>query len=123
MPNANAPRPDAHISRRTFAERLALAAAAPFVLADLSPAELVAAPVTGIAQQPSPQAPEPSALAKALVEGIRLRWPDRFSADDLAVIARSIDSRLQGAERLYQVSLANGDEPDFVYSVFRGPDR
>ncbi len=79
--------------------------------------------MTGIAQQPSPQAPEPSALAKALVEGIRLRWPDRFSADDLAVIARSIDSRLQGAERLYQVSLANGDEPDFVYSVFRGPDR
>ena len=48
------------ISRREFAERLALVAAAPWFLEDLKPAQ----------QQ---QAQEPSALAKALTEAVRLR--------------------------------------------------
>jgi len=74
---------------------------------------------------PSPEAqgssPEPSALAKALAEGIRLRYGDRLSADDLKTITQGIENRLQGLERLYRVSLANADEPDFVFSVYRGP--
>jgi len=97
------------ISRREFAERLALVAAAPWFLEDLKPAQ----------QQ---QAQEPSALAKALAEGVRLRYPDRFSADDLTAITRSIDGRLRAIERLYQTTLTNADEPDFVYSVYRGAD-
>jgi hypothetical protein len=40
----------------------------------------------------------------------------------MATITRSIDARLRGLERLYQVPLANADEPDFVFSVYRGPD-
>ena len=101
------------ISRRAFAEQLALAAAAPWFLEDLR------------AQAPSPQAPqqqEPSALAKALAETIRLRYPDRFSAEALATITRSIDGRLRAVERLYAAALTNADEPDFVYSVYRGAD-
>ena len=66
------------------------------------------------------QAPEPSALAKALAEGIRLRYGDRLTADDMRTITRSIDGRLRGAERLYQAVLTNADEPDFVYRVYRG---
>jgi len=98
------------ISRREFAERLALVAAAPWFLEDLKPAQ----------QQQQQQ--EPSALAKALAESVRLRYPDRFSADDLTAITRSIDGRLRAIERLYQTTLTNADEPDFVYSVYRGAD-
>ncbi|MGH7522022.1 MAG: hypothetical protein ACREMI_12170, partial [Gemmatimonadales bacterium] len=64
----------------------------------------------------------PSALAKALAETVRLRYPDRFSADDLTAITRSIDNRVRQVERLYQTQLTNADEPDFVYSVYRGAD-
>ena len=100
------------ISRRAFAEQLALAAAAPWFLEDLR------------AQTPQPQqqTQEPSALAKALAETIRLRYPDRFSAEELATITRSIDGRLRAVERLYQTALTNADEPDFVYAVYRGAD-
>lgn len=108
------------IGRRAFAERLALAAAAPFILDDL----------LGDLELPRPeplervrQDQEPSALAKALAEGIRVRYSDRLSADDLQTITQGIDSRLRGLERLYGVGLSNGDEPDFVFSVYRGPDR
>ena len=111
---------ESSITRREFAERVALAAAAPFV------AEGLGTRGSGLGQAtPSPEAqgssPEPSALAKALAEGIRLRYGDRLSADDLKGITQGIENRLQGLQRLYRVSLANADEPDFVFSVYRGP--
>lgn len=99
------------ISRRAFAERLALVLAAPYFLDDMPRAPL-----------PPQQQQEPSALAKALAETMRLRYPNRFSAEDLAAITRSIDNRLRQIERLYQTTLTNADEPDFVYSVYRGAD-
>jgi len=104
------------LSRRAFAEQLALWAAAPWFVDDVTPV-LPPAP----AQVP-PQAQEPSALAKALAQTISLRYPERFSADDLAAITRSIDNRLRQIERLYQTQITNADEPDFVYSVYRGAD-
>ena len=100
------------MSRRAFAEQLALAAAAPWLVGDLRPE----------VQAPTSQQQEPSALAKALTEGVRLRYPDRFTPEDLATITRSIDSRLRAVERLYQTTLTNADEPDFVYAVYRGKD-
>lgn len=103
------------MSRRAFAEQLALAAAAPWILGDLSIAEASPSPKTQ-------QQQEPSALAKALAEGVRLRYPDRFTPEDLATITRSIDSRLRQIERLYATTLTNADEPDFVYAVYRGAD-
>lgn len=98
------------ISRREFAERLALVAAAPWFLEDFKP------------PPPQQQTQESSALAKALAETIRLRYPDRFTAEDLITITRSIDTRLKQIERLYETTLTNADEPDFVYSVYRGAD-
>ncbi len=121
MPNSNVSREHPAITRRAFAERLALAAAAPFVLNDLEASFPLSAERRG-SQGVRPQAPqvEPSALAKALAEGIRLRYGDRLTADDLRTITRAIDGRLRGAERLYQTALSNADEPDFVYRVYRG---
>jgi hypothetical protein len=98
------------ISRREFAERLALVAAAPWFLEDFKPPPQLQ------------QTQEPSALAKALAETVRLRYPDRFTAEDLITITRSIDTRLGQIERLYTTTLTNADEPDFVYSVYRGAD-
>ena len=106
---------------------MALAAAAPLLLPGLT----VVPPLHDVERGPggeglaetgnAQQANEPSALAKALAEGIRLRYGDRLSADDLAVITRGIDGRLRGVDRLYQVALTNGDEPDFVFRAYRGP--
>lgn len=110
------------ISRRAFAEQLALAAAAPWIVGDdltptpWPPLHSVERGNEGVRQQ------EPSALAKALAEGVRLRYPDRFTPEELATITRSIDSRLRAVERLYQTTLTNADEPDFVYAIYRGAD-
>ena len=111
---------ESSITRREFAERVAVAAAAPFVAEGLG---TLRSGLETAHPSPEPQAPsaEPSALAKALAEGIRLRYGDRLSADDLKTITQGIENRLQGLERLYRVSLANADEPDFVFSVYRGP--
>ena len=106
------------ISRRAFAEQLALAAAAPWFLDDVPPLRI---PERGSGGE-APQQQEPSALAKALAETIRLRYPDRFSAEELATITRGIDGRLRAVERLHQTALTNADEPDVVYSVYRGAD-
>jgi hypothetical protein len=106
------------ISRRAFAEQLALSVAAPWFLEDLP----LSQNGRGGPGERAPQQPEPSALAKALAETIRLRYPDRFSAEELATITRSIDGRLRAVERLYQTALTNADEPDFVYAVYRGAD-
>ena len=108
-----------HLSRRAFAERLALAAAAPFIALDLPSPGAIAPP----AVPPAPQQPEPSPLARTLAEAIRLRYGDRLSAEDLKTITAGIESRLQGLERLSRVPLTNADEPDFVFSVYRAPER
>jgi hypothetical protein len=107
------------MSRRHFAERLALAAAAPFIALDLRPVESVA-PVP--APAPPLQQSEPSPLARALAEAIRLRYGDRLSGDDLKTLTTAIDGRLQGLERLSRVALTNADEPDFVFAAYRAPE-
>src|SRR5258708_33981567 len=113
MPNFNSTGVPPHISRRAFAERLALAAAAPLLLGEFS----------SLAAEPAPQAPqqltEPSALAKTLAEAIRLRYGDRLSADDLATITRNIDRRLRGVNRLDRVAPATADQPRSVFPRYR----
>lgn len=108
------------LSRRAFAERLALAAAAPFIALDL-PLEL-RTPEPTPPRPPSAQQPEPSPLAKTLAEAIRLRYGDRLTSDDLKTITAGIEQRLQGLDRLARVALTNADEPDFVFSAYRGPE-
>src|SRR3989442_10968917 len=83
------------ISRRAFAERLALAAAAPFVTEGLG---VRGSGLETARPSPEPQvpSPDPSALAKTLAEGIRLRYGDRLPADDPKAITQGIEARLQG---------------------------
>jgi len=103
---------------------LAMAIAAPYLVDEfpLSGTERGTGGEDGTEREKVGQQQEPSPLAKALAETIRLRYPDRFTADDLTTITRSIENRLRQVERLYQMTLTNADEPDFVYSVYRGDD-
>jgi hypothetical protein len=110
------------ISRRRFAERLALAAAAPFVALDL-PASPFPPPTAPYRPLPPSQETEPSPLAKTLAEAIRLRYGDRLSAEDLTAVTQAIHSRLQSVDQLYKVALTNADEPAFVFAAYRGSER
>ena len=108
------------ISRRDFAESLALAALVP-MLGPLGPVRwpgtsTAALPPAGISSQ------EPDALAKALAEVIRAQYGDRLSEADLAVVTSQIANGLERAEKVRRLALANGDEPDFVFSAIR-PER
>jgi hypothetical protein len=100
------------LTRRAFAESLAIAALAPVlgvapgsipVLSWRPPADSIHAPA--------------GALAKALAGAIRAQYGSRLSAKALTTITDQIQSGLERVERLKKVPLANGDEPDFVFSA------
>ena len=61
------------------------------------------------------------ALAKALAGAIRAQYGSRLSAKALTTITNQIQSGLERVERLKKVPLANGDEPDFVFSAPQSP--
>ena len=99
------------MNRREFAEALALTALAPML-------------PNGFTALPRPvsvavDSEEPAALARALAGAIRAQYADRLSDDDLAAITRQIESALERAQRVRKVPIANGDEPDFVFSAVR----
>jgi hypothetical protein len=62
---------------------------------------------------------EPSTLAKALTSVIRAQYGDRLSGADLAEVTRQIENGLERAEKVRKAAIANGDEPDFVFSAIR----
>ncbi|HEV2085447.1 MAG TPA: hypothetical protein VGR09_10210 [Gemmatimonadales bacterium] len=64
---------------------------------------------------------EPGALAKALTEVIRALYGSRLSPKDLSTIAQQIQNGLERVDQLKKVNLANGDEPDFVFTPSRPP--
>lgn len=101
------------LSRREFAEALALAALAP-VLGG-APAYLRLPPPVAAGAA----APEPGALARALAGAVRAQYGDRLSEADLATVTRQIEAGLERAEKIRKLPLANGDEPDFVHSAVR----
>jgi len=107
------------ISRRAFAESLAMAALAPAL--GVSPGSIPLldwSPPADSAHAPA------GALAKALASAIRAQYSSRLSAKALTTITDQIQSGLERVERLKKVPLDNGDEPDFVFSApQRGPAR
>jgi hypothetical protein len=105
------------LSRRSFAESLALAALAPMI--GVQPETISLAQWRGAA--PAPPGDEPAALAKALAEVIRQQYGPRLSAADLSTITNQIQTGLDKIDQLRKVELANGDEPDFVFSTLRPP--
>jgi hypothetical protein len=102
------------ISRRAFAESLAVAALAPLIGAPPETVRLAGWQL-GVPQGSA----DPSALAKALTELVRVQYGSRLSSGDLATIARQIQSGLERVDQLRKVELANGDEPDFLFAAVR----
>lgn len=102
------------ISRRQFAESVAVTALVPFLGAGLVPLR------PGWWEIPkgatAPPAGDLDAVAEALARAIRTQYGSRLSAADLASVTRQIRNALERAETMRAVELANGDEPDFVFS-------
>jgi hypothetical protein len=104
------------LSRRSFAESLALAALAPMLGVPPESIRLTAwTPPAGLDHA------APGKLAKALVQAIRAQYGSRLSTRDLDTITRQIQSGLDRVEQLRKVRLLNGDEPDFVFAATRQP--
>jgi hypothetical protein len=106
------------VNRRDFAESVALAALAP--LLGVAPVGLRLEPVLGeslSAGAARATSDEPGALARALAEVIRVQYGPRLQSGDLETITRQIQSSLERAEQIRKIELANGDEPDFVFSA------
>ena len=102
------------LSRREFAEAIAIASLAPLVghgtgLISLSAFESGAGVV------------DPSSLAKALTGALRAQYGDRLREADFDVITRQVQAALERAAKVRKVPLSNGDEPDFVFSPVHAP--
>ena len=123
------------LTRRDFA-RAAVAAVAVPILAPLAacaanpPAE-APAPVPADTAQATPSAApqgtqeekQPSPLARALTDAIRVQYGDRMNDEQMAKVARGIAGNLDTAERLRRYPLPIAAEPAFVYRVHGGPAR
>jgi hypothetical protein len=103
------------LSRRAFAESLAVAALAPLVGL---PPESIRLPRRSMALVDR-VGDDPSALAKALAEVIRTQYGARLSNEDLATVTRQIQTALERMKQLKKLELANSDEPDFIFSPTR----
>ena len=103
------------LSRRAFAESLALAALTPLIPTSSAPTSFG----SWHASVPDPEVAPPGALAQALTGVIRSQYGSRLSAKDLKTIAGQIQTGLERIDQLRKVQLANGDEPDFVFSAYR----
>lgn len=99
------------LNRREFTETVAMAALAPLLGAGVGPI-----PGAGPAMH------DPRTLAEALARAVRAQYGDRLSKTDLATVTRQIEAMLERAEKIRGVQLANGDEPDFVFTAVRAPD-
>jgi hypothetical protein len=105
------------LTRRSFAESLAVAALAPLI--GVAPDTIRLAPWGGASSPAVPLGDEPGALAKALAQVIRTQYGTRLTDRDLASITRQIQTGLERVDQLRKVDLANGDEPDFVFDPSR----
>jgi hypothetical protein len=111
-------------TRREFAKSLAIIAAAPIVSAPVMSAPVVSraaepAPMPASARLPqqTPPADQPSPVADALTEVVRLRHGKHLNEDQLNLVKRSIDRSQRNAERMKQFKLTNGDEPSFAFTA------
>ena len=106
------------LTRRSFTGTLALSALAP-LLRRVPGTALHAARQAPPAVPPLP--PEPGAEARALASAVDARYGSQLAPGDLATITEQIQGSLDRADRLRNVDLANGDEPDFVFRPHLSP--
>jgi hypothetical protein len=103
------------VTRRSFAESIAVAALAPLIGGRPESIRLPAVREAIAATE------APGALANALAGVIRTRYGSRLSSAELTTITRLIQTSLERVDQLHKYELANGDEPDFVFSAQRLP--
>jgi hypothetical protein len=103
----------AGLTRRSFTESIVLAALAPAV--GVRPDAMIAPYAPSSVEVVESAAP--GALARALAQVIRAQYGARLSKADLTAVTGQIQSSLDRAASIRKVDLANGDEPDFVYSA------
>lgn len=108
------------MKRRDFAESLARAALVPLLGPEAAGFRLE--PWTGSAASvaspaSAPVSGEPGPLARALAEAIRAQYGSRLDPGDLATITQQIETSLERSEQVRKIDLANGDEPDLVFSA------
>jgi hypothetical protein len=114
------------LTRRDFAKAAVAAAMAP-ALAACAPTAPVAAPAPAAAPSAAPAAAsasaagparqEPTPLARALAEAIRVQYGDRMTAEEMAKVQRGISGMLSTAERVRRFPLPIATEPTFAYRV------
>jgi hypothetical protein len=99
------------LSRRTFAESLAMAA--------LGSALGVSPDTIRIPWVPpaDPATVTPAALARTLAQAIKAQYGGRLTPKDLNTISEQIEHGLERVERLKKLPLTNADEPDFVFGA------
>lgn len=105
------------VSRREFTGSMLAAALLPL----LGPATPPAAWWDSAAASAG-AAPDLDTLARSLAQVVRTQYGDRLSTPDLESITRQIRQALDRAEQMRRIDLANGDEPDFVFSAPAEPD-
>lgn len=110
------------LTRREFAAAAVAAAVAPALAACATAvpgAQPAAAPV---APPPAPPAAaaasrEPTPLARALAEAVRVQYGDRMTEEEMAKVQRAVGRVLSTAERVRRFPLPIATEPAFVYRV------
>jgi hypothetical protein len=116
------------LTRRDFAKAAVAAAVAPALAAcattapDTSPTPTPGVPAPGPAAAAAtpasaPERQEPTPLARALAEAIRVQYGDRMTEAEMAKVQRTISGVLSTAERLRRFPLPIATEPTFVYRV------
>ena len=116
------------LTRRDFAKAAVAAAVAPALAACATaapgttptPTPGVPAPgPTAAAATPAaaPGRQEPTPLARALAEAVRVQYGDRMTEEEMAKVQRSISGVLSTAERVRRFPLPIATEPTFVYRV------
>lgn len=110
------------LTRRDFAKAAVAAAVAPALAACATTApETAPAPTANPTPAPAPaaegSAQEPTPLARALAEAIRVQYGDRMTEAEMAKVQRTISGVLSTAERVRAFPLPIATEPTFVYRV------
>lgn len=112
------------LTRRDFAKAAVAAAVAPALAAcattapETAPAPAVNPTPAPAASSPSGSAPQnPTPLARALAEAVRVQYGDRMTEAEMAKVQRSISGVLSTADRVRRFPLPIATEPTFVYRV------
>ena len=113
MATSGTSKPARH-SRRRMIKALATVPLLPAVIARGEIFDASASQTPAGQQTPPPQ---PSPLADAMTELVRIQYGKTLSPEQLNEIKTSLAGKLRARERLRSFKLKNGDEPEIVFQA------